>query len=159
MSTFATVVGLAAAVCTTGANLPQLKKAWSTGQTDDISMNMLLVLASGSALGGVWRATKGHRHYCRKCHQPGADRWARELEGAVFLLSAPAKGHEAFGGKLTAGIPQMTASTARRSMLRWELSAEVSAFAAPAKQMRPNAAKMLFFMSPLSLAAPGRVCG
>jgi MtN3 and saliva related transmembrane protein len=50
MSTFATVVGLAAAVCTTGANLPQLKKAWSTGQTDDISMNMLLVLASGLAL-------------------------------------------------------------------------------------------------------------
>ena len=50
MSTFATVVGLAAAVCTTGANLPQLKKAWTTGQTDDISMNMLLVLASGLAL-------------------------------------------------------------------------------------------------------------
>ena len=50
MITFATVVGLAAAVCTTGANLPQLKKAWTTGQTDDISMNMLLVLASGLAL-------------------------------------------------------------------------------------------------------------
>jgi MtN3 and saliva related transmembrane protein len=50
MSTFVTVVGLAAAVCTTGANLPQLKKAWTTGQTDDISMNMLLVLASGLAL-------------------------------------------------------------------------------------------------------------
>ena len=50
MSTFATVVGLAAAVCTTGANVPQLKKAWTTGQTDDISMNMLLVLASGLAL-------------------------------------------------------------------------------------------------------------
>lgn len=50
MSTFATVVGLAAAVCTTGANLPQLKKAWTTGQTDDISMNMLWVLASGLAL-------------------------------------------------------------------------------------------------------------
>ena len=50
MSTFATAVGLAAAVCTTGANLPQLKKAWTTGQTDDISMNMLLVLASGLAL-------------------------------------------------------------------------------------------------------------
>jgi MtN3 and saliva related transmembrane protein len=30
--------------------LPQLKKAWTTGQTDDISMNMLLVLASGLAL-------------------------------------------------------------------------------------------------------------
>ena len=50
MSTFATVVGLAAAVCTTGANLPQLEKAWTTGQTDDISMYMLLVLASGLAL-------------------------------------------------------------------------------------------------------------
>jgi MtN3 and saliva related transmembrane protein len=53
MSTFVTVVGLAAAVCTTGAILPQLKKAWTTGQTDDISMNMLLVLASGLAL--WWR--------------------------------------------------------------------------------------------------------
>ena len=50
MITFATVVGLAAAVCTTVANVPQLKKAWTTGQTDDISMNMLLVLASGLAL-------------------------------------------------------------------------------------------------------------
>ena len=36
MSTFVTVVGLTAAVCTTGAILPQLKKAWTTGQTDDI---------------------------------------------------------------------------------------------------------------------------
>jgi len=50
MITFATVVGLAAAVCTTAANVPQLKKAWTTGQTDDISMNMLLVLGSGLAL-------------------------------------------------------------------------------------------------------------
>jgi MtN3 and saliva related transmembrane protein len=50
MSTFATVVGLAAAICTTGANLPQLKKAWTSGQTDDISKNMLLVLGSGLAL-------------------------------------------------------------------------------------------------------------
>jgi MtN3 and saliva related transmembrane protein len=54
MSTFATVIGLAAAVCTTGANLPQLKKAWTTGQTDDISMSMLLVLASGLALWVVY---------------------------------------------------------------------------------------------------------
>jgi MtN3 and saliva related transmembrane protein len=54
MSTFATVIGLAAAVCTTGANLPQLKKAWTTGQTDDISMSMLLVLTSGLALWVVY---------------------------------------------------------------------------------------------------------
>ena len=32
------------------SHLPQLKKAWTTGQTDDISMYMLLVLASGLAL-------------------------------------------------------------------------------------------------------------
>ena len=29
MSTFVTLVGLAAAACTMGANLPQLKKAWT----------------------------------------------------------------------------------------------------------------------------------
>ena len=51
MSTIATVIGLAAAVCTTGANLPQLKKAWTTGQTDDISLNMLLLFTSGL---GLW---------------------------------------------------------------------------------------------------------
>jgi MtN3 and saliva related transmembrane protein len=33
-----------------GSHLPQLKQAWTTGQTDDISMNMLFVLASGLAL-------------------------------------------------------------------------------------------------------------
>jgi MtN3 and saliva related transmembrane protein len=53
MSTFATVIGLAGAVCTTAANLPQLKKAWTTGQTDDISLMMLLLLASGL---GFWVA-------------------------------------------------------------------------------------------------------
>ena len=54
MSTFATVVGLAAAVCTTGANLPQLKKAWTTGQTDDISLKTLLLFASGLILWVVY---------------------------------------------------------------------------------------------------------
>ena len=38
--------------------MPQLKKAWTTGQTDDISMNMLLVLASGLALWIVYGALK-----------------------------------------------------------------------------------------------------
>ena len=50
MSTVATVIGLAAAVCTTAANLPQIKKAWTTGQTDDISLKMLLLFACGLAL-------------------------------------------------------------------------------------------------------------
>jgi MtN3 and saliva related transmembrane protein len=53
MSTFATVIGLAGAACTTAANLPQLKKAWTTGQTDDISLMMLLLLACGL---GLWVA-------------------------------------------------------------------------------------------------------
>jgi MtN3 and saliva related transmembrane protein len=51
MSTFATVIGLAAAVCTTGAILPQLKKAWTTGETDDISLKTLLLFACGL---GLW---------------------------------------------------------------------------------------------------------
>jgi MtN3 and saliva related transmembrane protein len=50
MSTIATVIGLAAAVCTTLANLPQLKKAWITGQTDDLSLKTLLLFGSGLVL-------------------------------------------------------------------------------------------------------------
>src|SRR4029453_4318461 len=50
MSTIATAIGLAAAVCTTAANLPQLKKAWVTGQTDDLSLKTLLLFASGLVL-------------------------------------------------------------------------------------------------------------
>jgi MtN3 and saliva related transmembrane protein len=53
MSTFTTCIGLAAAVCMTAANLPQLKKAWTTGQTDDISLKMLLLLGCGLVL-WVW---------------------------------------------------------------------------------------------------------
>ena len=54
MSTFTTVIGLAAAVCTTAANLPQLKKAWTTGQTDDLSLKTLLLFAGGLALWVVY---------------------------------------------------------------------------------------------------------
>ena len=50
MSTIATVIGLTAAVCTTAANLPQLKKAWVTGQTDDLSLKTLLLFGSGLVL-------------------------------------------------------------------------------------------------------------
>jgi MtN3 and saliva related transmembrane protein len=54
MITFATVIGLAAAVCTTTANLPQLKKAWTTGQTDDLSLKTLLLFGCGLALWVVY---------------------------------------------------------------------------------------------------------
>ena len=43
----ATVIGLTAGVCTTLANLPQLIKAWSTRETDDISLKTLLLLGCG----------------------------------------------------------------------------------------------------------------
>lgn len=58
MSTFGTVIGLAAAVCTTTSNLPQLKKAWTTGQTDDISLKTLLLLGCGLALWVVYGVLK-----------------------------------------------------------------------------------------------------
>ena len=54
MSSIATVIGLAAAVCTTAANLPQLRKAWTTGQTDDLSLKTLLLFESGLALWVVY---------------------------------------------------------------------------------------------------------
>jgi len=54
MSTVATVIGLGAAVCTTAANLPQLKKAWTTGQTDDLSLKTLLLFGLGLALWVVY---------------------------------------------------------------------------------------------------------
>ena len=50
MDTLVTFIGFAAAACTTGAIVPQLYKAWSTGKTDDISLRMLLVLAFGLTL-------------------------------------------------------------------------------------------------------------
>ena len=44
------LIGLLAALCTTGAMVPQLYKAWSTCETDDLSLRMLLVLATGLLL-------------------------------------------------------------------------------------------------------------
>jgi MtN3 and saliva related transmembrane protein len=45
-----TGIGIAAAVCTTLSYVPQLRKAWSTGETDDISLKMLLTLSVGLLL-------------------------------------------------------------------------------------------------------------
>ena len=50
MSIIATAIGLAAAVCTTAANIPQLKKAWTTGETDDLSLKTLLLFGAGLSL-------------------------------------------------------------------------------------------------------------
>jgi MtN3 and saliva related transmembrane protein len=45
-----TLTGVAAAICTTASYVPQLRKCWATGETDDLSVRMLLLLASGLSL-------------------------------------------------------------------------------------------------------------
>lgn len=47
----ATFLGLAAAALTTTANVPQVWKAWRTGETRDLSLAMTLILAGGL---GLW---------------------------------------------------------------------------------------------------------
>ena len=50
MLTWTTLLGTAAAGLTAFANLPQVLKCWRTGETDDLSLKMLLALAAGTAL-------------------------------------------------------------------------------------------------------------
>lgn len=45
------MIGLLAAVCTTSSYVPQLKKCWDTGQADDLSLKMFLILSAGI---GLW---------------------------------------------------------------------------------------------------------
>ena len=51
---FTTIIGLAAAFCTTVSYYPQLKKCWQTGSAGDLSLVMYLTLASGVALWVVY---------------------------------------------------------------------------------------------------------
>lgn len=45
-----TMIGGAAAVCTTAANFPQLKKCWVTGKAGDLSLKTFSILAIGLTL-------------------------------------------------------------------------------------------------------------
>lgn len=45
-----TIIGVLASICTTTSYIPQLRKAWISGQTDDLSLRMLGCLAVGIAL-------------------------------------------------------------------------------------------------------------
>ena len=49
-----TFIGAAAAFCTTVSYIPQLKKVWETGETGDLSLKMLLLLAAGLGLWTVY---------------------------------------------------------------------------------------------------------
>jgi MtN3 and saliva related transmembrane protein len=57
--TFVTLIGLVAALCTTLSYIPQLKKIWDTGETEDISLKMFLILAAGIALWVMYGVLKG----------------------------------------------------------------------------------------------------
>jgi len=54
-----TLVGLVAALCTTISYIPQIRKIWATGETQDISLKMFLILAAGIALWIVYGVLQG----------------------------------------------------------------------------------------------------
>lgn len=45
-----TIIGTLAAICTTFSYAPQIRKCWKTGQADDLSLRMFLLLTAGIAL-------------------------------------------------------------------------------------------------------------
>ena len=45
-----TFVGLLAALCTTISYVPQVRKCWTTGKADDLSLRMFVTLTAGIAL-------------------------------------------------------------------------------------------------------------
>ena len=57
--TLETFVGAAAALCTTASYIPQLRKCWTTGETGDLSLKMLLLLACGLGLWMVYGLMRG----------------------------------------------------------------------------------------------------
>jgi MtN3 and saliva related transmembrane protein len=50
MTVLSTAIGLIAAFCTTVSYIPQVVKCWKTRKAGDISLKMLLTLATGLAL-------------------------------------------------------------------------------------------------------------
>jgi MtN3 and saliva related transmembrane protein len=58
-SNLETFVGVAAALCTTASYIPQLRKCWTTGETGDLSLKMLLLLACGLGLWLVYGIMRG----------------------------------------------------------------------------------------------------
>jgi MtN3 and saliva related transmembrane protein len=55
----ATATGMIAALFTTVAYVPQLKKCWDTGRADDLSLKMFALLAAGI---GLWVAYGALQH-------------------------------------------------------------------------------------------------
>jgi MtN3 and saliva related transmembrane protein len=45
-----TAIGFVAAFCTTVSYVPQVRKSWETGSTGDLSLKMILLLATGISM-------------------------------------------------------------------------------------------------------------
>jgi MtN3 and saliva related transmembrane protein len=54
-----TLIGLMAAICTTGSFLPQVVRAWRTRSTRDVSAWMFILLVTGNSLWLVYGALIG----------------------------------------------------------------------------------------------------
>ncbi len=54
-----TIIGLAAAICTTTSFLPQVIKAWRSRSTRDVSAGMFALLVSGNSLWLLYGALIG----------------------------------------------------------------------------------------------------
>ena len=54
-----TAIGAGAAFCTTISYIPQLRKTWETGETGDLSLRMLLLLACGLSLWVFYGLVRG----------------------------------------------------------------------------------------------------
>ena len=54
-----TVIGVAAAICTTASYVPQVRKAWTTRETGDLSLGMLATLAVGLSLWCLYGLARG----------------------------------------------------------------------------------------------------
>ena len=57
--TSTTLIGLAAATCTTIAFVPQALKAWRTRSTKDVSLSMFVLMVSGIVLWLIYGAILG----------------------------------------------------------------------------------------------------
>ena len=58
MMDFTTLIGLVAAFCTTVSYYPQLKKCWTTGSAEDLSLTMFITLSAGVGLWVVYGVLK-----------------------------------------------------------------------------------------------------
>lgn len=56
---FETIIGGLAAFFTTVSYVPQVKKAWTTRETGDLSLKMLLILGAGLAMWVAYGFMKG----------------------------------------------------------------------------------------------------